>query len=741
MVEVRRDGDPPYVGPFRVLARLGRGGFGTVYACAHGRSGELAAVKVVHPHLADSVEFLSRFAGEVAAIKRVRSDFVPRLIDEKSTDEPAWLATELIPGRSLDRVVKQCGPLPETAVWCLGAGIAEALAAIHGAQLVHRDLKPHNVLLVPDRPWIIDFGLAHLSDLPHQSSSRLPMATYQYAAPEQLKIGLLGAGVAADIFALGATLLFAATGHPPHEADSQEQLFVRASNGQPNLAGLPGPLYGLVESCLLRSPEARPSLTELRAELARHAGDGDGFAAVLPRDVLTLLDDYREELAEKIEARGPARLGWKVLPEAEAGAGPVAVPRLPEMGSLADPATLGWTPIESYSPPVTHTRQDRPRTQPTTTLRDWPFPDRPDDQDDDPSVVNIATVAMEEPPADLDRDARRPASQVRWTTRFDSWICAPASVHGDVCVAVCLDGTVAGLRLSDGRPLWRPVRVGAAINDAAAVVPRGSGADGDVFVGAADGSVHAIDLATGRDRTVLEPGAAIEGPPVAVGQRVYVLRTDGSLHAIDARTGERKLIIRLDGGASGPLAATARIVFAADITGSVHVIDAVTGRDLRQVRTAGRVIGTPVPVAGRLFVTSTDGRLRSTAIEDGYEYAPVDLGDAPVHTAPVHSAGVLYIGGSDGLVHAYDIDWHGGHGPVRRWPPCALGDEIVGLAAADGLVYVAVGYRLVELDGATGELRRELLRLNCLVGAAPVIWGRFGYVVGLGGVVKCLALR
>jgi eukaryotic-like serine/threonine-protein kinase len=727
MVEVRRDGDPAYVGPFRVLARLGRGGFGTVYACAHARSGELAAVKVVHPHLADTAEFRSRFATEIAAIERVRSDFVPRLIDEKSTDEPAWLATELIPGRSLDKVVKQCGPLPETAVWYLGAGIAEALAAIHGVNLVHRDLKPHNVLLVPDRPWIIDFGLAHLSDLPHHSSSRLPMATYQYAAPEQLKLGLLGAGFAADIFALGATLLFAATGHPPHQADSQEQLFVKAINAKPNLAGLPRRLYGLVENCLLRSPDARPSLAELRAEFARHADGGDGFAAVLPRDVLALLEDYREELAEKIEARGPARLGWKVLPEAEAGTGNIAVPRLPEVGPLPDPATLGWTLIESHGPPVTPTRPDRPRTGPTVTL-------------EDASMAVAAAIAVDEPPAVPDRAARRSASQVRWTSRFDSWICAPAAVHGDACVVACLDGTVAGLRLSDGHLLWPPVRAGAAINHAAAVVPRGSGAGGEAFVAAADGSLHAIDLVTGRDRTVLEPGAAIEGPPVAVEQRVYVLRADGSLYAVDTRTGERKLIIRMDGSVSGALAATARTVFVADAAGSVHVIDAVTGRHLKEVRTAGRVLGAPVAVADRLYVTGTDGKLRVVAIEDGYEYAPVDLGDAPVHAAAVHSAGVLYIGGSDGLVHAYGVGWPDGRGPVRRWPPRALGDEIIGLAAAGGLVYAAAGYRLVELDGATGAPRRDLLRLNCLVGAAPVICGRFGYVVGLGGVVTCVAL-
>jgi len=747
MVGARRKGDPDYIGPFRLLARLGIGGFGTVYGCAHRQSGELAAVKVVHPHLADASDFRSRFAREVAAIKRVHSDFVPRLIDEQGAADPAWLATELIPGLSLDKVVTRCGPLPETAVWQLGVGIAEALTAIHGAHLVHRDLKPQNVLLVQDRPWIIDFGLVHLSDLPHQSSSRLPMATYQYAAPEQLKSGLLGAGVPADVFALGGTLLFAATGHAPHEADGLDQLFFRAINAPPNLAGLPHGLYGLVENCLLRSPDARPPVADLRSEFARRTGDRHGFAAVLPPDVIGLLDAYREELADRIQAYGPARLGWRALPDGEGGGGPGRQLRLPEIGRLEEPITRADTGI------VTRTSSDRAamsasaRHRPVVAPQDQPLRDLafnlPPDEDDDTSAFGASTVSVVEAPVwhrGVGTAVRDP-SPVRWTGRFDSVICAPVALHRySGCVVVCLDGTVAGLRASDGLPLWRQVHMGPAVNDAAVVIPQAFGGGGDAFVGVVDGSVRAVDLASGWDRTVLERGAAIEGPLVAVGHRVYVLRSDGSLYVIDARTDRQRLLLVMEDGASGALAATADTVFAADTKGSVHVIDAATGRELRQVRTAGRVLAAPLPLAGRLYVAGTDAMLREVGLEDGDECEPIDLG-APVHASPVFDAGVLYVGDANGFVHAFDVGRRGGRGPVRRWPPCQVGAEITGLAVADGLVYVAAGYHVMEIDGVTGALRRELLQLNCLVGAAPVISGSLAYVVGLGGVVKCLTLR
>lgn len=733
MVEACKNGDPTEIGRFRILARLGVGGFGTVYAArAVDQADEFAAVKVVHANLAGSPDFQSRFAREIAAIKRVRSAFVPRLIDDGSADDPPWMATELVPGLSLDKVVRACGPMPEPAVWRLGAGIAEALAAIHGAGLVHRDLKPHNVLLVPGGPWIIDFGLAHLTELPHQSSSRFVMATYKYAAPEQLREGLKAAEVPADIFALGATLLFAATGHPPHDADSHTELIIRAMNVKPNLAGLPRGLYHLVENCLHRFPEPRRSLAELREEFARRAdsegaGGREGFAAVLPTAVVALLDAYRAELADVTHVLGPARLGWEPCAGLESDARRDSQPTpLPPFDRPSEPSSASWPAAEPRTAVITETRLYTSNTVPAAVLS------RPSS----PSGNTAVMAGMSEPAEAPDHADDGPAD---WTYQFGSWIHAPVTAHGGIAVVACLDGTITILRARDSTgPRRQSVDVGAAVHAAALLRARGRGAESTVYVGAADGGVHTIDVPSGRHRPLFHAAGAIEGPPVAEGDRVYVLSADGCLHAIDAHTDSPDVVFRMDAPAAGAMSVTAGTVFAADADGCVHAIDTLTRRERWRLPTDGLVLGAPVPVAGRLYVSGTDGLLREAGIENARERATVDVG-VPVHAAPVHDGGRLYVGGSDGVVRAYDITHQRRHGPVLLWR-CPLGDEVAGLAAADGFVYAAAGYRLMRLDGVTGQ-SYQLFQLDCLIGAAPTISGRLGYAVGLGGIVKCLALR
>ena len=728
MVEALKKDDRENIGPFRLRTRLGAGGFGTVYAAQRrDQPHVMAAVKVVHDHLADYPDFRARFAREVAGIKRVECDFVPRLIDERTDGDPAWMATELIPGLPLARVVYQCGPLPEQAVWQLGAGIAEALAAIHGKGLVHRDLKPQNVLMVLDRPWVIDFSLVHLADMPHHSSSRLPMATFKYAAPEQLGLGLQAAGEPADVFALGATLLYAATGHAPHDADSESQLFARAMNARPNLTGLPPAFYDLVESCLRRSPDARPPLAALRAEFARRTGgvDHNAFATALPSDAATLLRAYRAELATKLKTRGPARLGWG-NPSQEPTVTQLAdgVSPLPSVDSLGLPHTQPGSVAQSPVPagPRRDGREAGPGPKP--------------DQAASPRAADSRITRR----LDRTKVMHPGAVPARWTHQFDSWIQAPVAVHGDTVVVACLDGTVAALRSDEreARELWhKPVHVGAALHAPALILAKGRGG-ATAYLGAADGYVHAIDLSSGQERTVVQAATAIEGAPVATGNRVHALSADGRVYSVDPHTDERKVLGRIGGAATGAPSAADGTIFASDTGGRVYALDAVSGRQRWQLATDGLVLAAPLAVAGWLYICGTDGMLRQVDVEDGHERASAKTG-APIHVAPVCDGNRLYVGGSDGVIRAYDIGSRGlvDHDATWEYP---LDDEIAGLAVADGRVYAAAGYRLMELNGAGGQESKQLLRLNGLIGAPPVISGRRCYVVGLGGVVTSIVL-
>ena len=727
MVDARGDDDPGFIGDYQVLARLGSGGFGNVYAArAATPRGELVAVKRVHRHVVEETpDFQGRFEREIRAMQQVTSHFVPRLVDADSTADLPWLVTELIPGPSLARVVGSCGQLPEAAVWRLGQGIADALAAIHAAGCVHRDLKSQNVLLVPDRPWIIDFSLARVAGTPRHPSSRLALATLQYAAPEQLR-SLEKAGRPADVFGLGATLLYAITGHPPHEGASEEQLVFRGMNAKPNLDGLPGGrLSRLVESCLSFEPEDRPSLSELRAEFARSGADA--LWKVLPRDVLALLNTFQRELAVTIQARGPAELGWRVDQEGLAEQ-PLPAPEAALVSPEAERGGAG---------PVGPTRNGNDRQQSLASPGSRAAASRGGVADSDDEVIVLGTSDF----PTIVRGRATGRERLKWKRQIDSMICAPVAVHRGRCVVVCLDGTVAVLRTDTGGPAWRPVRLGASISEPAVIVPAAHGDGGEAFIGLSDGSVHAIDLISGADRTALQPGSAVAGPLVAVGQWVYVVRSNGTLHRLDARAKKEKPVVTIREGASGALAATVGTVFVVDDNGAVHIIDPAAGRDLRQLHTGGRVLGAPVAVADRVYIVGTDAKLHEFGIEDGDERAVADLGSAPVHIAPAYDRGVLYVGDADGFVYAYSVGVRG-RDPERLWPePYRLGSEVIGLAAADGLVLAAAGDQVVELDALTGARVREPIRLKSLIAAAPVAAQGCAYVVGLGGGIRCFAIR
>jgi len=292
--EPLRRWDPERIGPYLVLGRLGSGSMGQVFL-GRSPSGRLVAIKTIKVELAEEAGFRTRFAQEVAAARKVSGVFTAAVIEADPEADLPWLATAYVPAPSLTRLVLACGPLPVRAVRWLAAGCAEALESIHSAGLVHRDLKPSNVLVAPDGPKVIDFGVARAAGRMGLTTARGTVGTPAYMAPEQAR-DTHEASVASDVYSLGATLLYAATGHPPYRGATVMDVLARLATGEPDLSGLPDELTGLIAACLDRVPGNRPTSPAMLAQLGdfteAQAGPGEEHP-YLPERAMTLITEYR----------------------------------------------------------------------------------------------------------------------------------------------------------------------------------------------------------------------------------------------------------------------------------------------------------------------------------------------------------------------------------------------------------------------------------------------------------------
>ncbi len=255
-------GDPDRVGGYQLLGRLGAGGMGQVFLGVS-PGGRKVAVKLIHPAHAQTPQFRERFAREIEAAQRVGGFHTALVVDADPHADPPWMVTAYIEGPSLQDAVGRYGPLSPDQVRALGAGLAEGLAAVHACGLVHRDLKPGNVIMAEDGPRIIDFGIARTIDATTGiTSTGVVVGTFAFMSPEQIRGEVVGS--LSDVFSLGGVLAFAATGRPPFGSDSAVSIMFRLINQPPDLVGLADDqLHVLITACLAKSPYDRPALTAL----------------------------------------------------------------------------------------------------------------------------------------------------------------------------------------------------------------------------------------------------------------------------------------------------------------------------------------------------------------------------------------------------------------------------------------------------------------------------------------------
>lgn len=348
-----------WIGPYRLVRRLGEGGMGIVHL-GEGPGGDLVAVKVLRPHIAGDALGRSRLAREVSTLRRVRGPRVAAVLDADVEGDSPYVVTRYVDGPSLDDVVHSEGPLSRASLLRLSYGLADALSTVHAAGVVHRDLKPGNVLLEHGEPVVIDFGIAQVADDSRLTATDLFVGTPGFLAPEIIEGK--DATAASDLHSWAATVAYAATGRPPFGRGPVSVVFHNVSRGAPDLDGVPDELEPLLREAMDLDPGLRPTAEQARDRCAALLGRADAWAGgdetvtlPLPLPVAGGRSDSGRSVGADETTQLPRVGATSPRPEDE-------TTQLPRVGS-----TAAWT--SSHAPP-TRTFEAPPGPAPTAPARE-----------------------------------------------------------------------------------------------------------------------------------------------------------------------------------------------------------------------------------------------------------------------------------------------------------------------------------------------------------------------------------
>jgi outer membrane protein assembly factor BamB len=735
---------PEYAGHYRLEACLGSGGMGVVHL-ARSTSGLRLAVKVVHAEFARDPEFRGRFRQEVAAARRVSGAFTAPVVDADPDADRPWMATLFIPGPTLSEQVKRNGPLAPAQLRRLMAGLAEALRDIHRVGVVHRDLKPSNVLLAEDGPKVIDFGISRPKDSELRTETGKLIGTPPFMAPEQFRRPR-EVGPAADIFALGSVLVHAATGRGPFDSDSPYLVAYQVVHDEPDLTGVPQDLAPLVQRCLAKEPEDRPTPDELMRELRSTAATYDTQAFIpaqrtrdlpLPASGAREITGHGHGHADGSGARedgGPGALDrWRTA-DTPGASEPVEAPDEPDVVepvAALDPATV-----------ARNLAQARAGDRAAGVTRDEDGDadrDRGERRAEKEAAARRSGAAPGERGQAFARRFRLRAGlvagavgvlvaggfgAVQWAGRpgasgdgahtaaaaFDTWAVEP--VPGSAAVPQCSYGG------SSGRA--------------------GGSAPGAGLFCAQSGQVVALDPADGSVRWRRAVAGAGHEAPVVSGGLVYVPTADGRrLQALDAASGRPQPGLELPAQGGWHIVGGTLVVAGAD--GTVTGVDGASGRTRWSRRIAGYSLPAlaSFPGNGLAWVSSSSADGEHTRI------TAVDPETGAVRQDATLPGYLRLVGVRDGDVFLLGLDpVYGDATSVIRYTGGSRAVHRVALPARLQSPQAVVRGAVVHLLGAGGTLQavdmtagRPLWQLETAVSkaSAPACDGRYVYLAAADG--------
>ena len=709
-------GDPWQVGVYRLRARLGSGGMGRVFL-GYSPAGRAVAVKVIHPELAKDPSFRTRFRREVASARAVSGAYTAPVTAAGPDDDPPWLATAFVPGPSLAGVIAAAGPLPEPSLWKLTAGLVEALQAVHAAGLVHRDLKPGNVLLATDGPRVIDFGISAAFEGTRMTSTGLIVGTPSFMSPEQAEGARVGPE--SDVFSLGCVIVFAATGASAFGDGQLAAVLYRVVHTQPVLDGVPGGMREIAAACLAKKPADRPTLAWLVDAVAAglEPDASTGLTSFWPMAVTRLIGSYQDQLSTQMPA--PPSVAETVAPQSAAAG--QADSLAPQPGTMAaqhaevasgGPGPLTVGPAElAIGPGALTVGVAEPglgaagpspglaggATQPPGSAAG---PAGPGGVYAGPVYAAYGTPAPRSPAAFPDGGG----------TTVQSGF--PA-----------LPGDLAGRPGSKGGVTRRRMLVALGLTAAAGAagaaweLTRGStpgnaaGNQGNASLGKhAPAATHAATqptpqpsaspgaVASGKKVWSFGTGNQIESPVVVASGVVYFGSIDDNVYAVNARSGARVWSYPAGDAAETGIAVAGGSVYASTFEGNLYRLDASSGSKIWSYP-AQSVSAASVAVAdGTVYTSGLGNVIMALSASNGTKKWDLFQDGQGMRGIAVVGR-VVYLGSSGGIVYAL----HAGSGKAI-WSFPANGDITAGVAFADGVVYAGTfGQSIYALNASNGR--------------------------------------